>query len=291
MKHFSRGVFTVSIDYEFAWGYVDQNLSSERLATIRKEVDIVERLIALFEKYKIPATWAIVGHLLNKPEDMSQSNDCAWFDVHGLVSRISNAPTGHEIASHSYAHILYGDARTTHEQVCHDIKMAQKIHQAHGLSFDSFIFPRNSEGYYGELYNQGIKIYRGTTSRWYMGFPKTFRRFFRLLDYYLPAVPVVEPRWTSNGLLCIPDSLLFLSREGVRRFVLPFFMKRKIRKGLYKAVAQKKILHIWFHPSNFSYDTEVQFCVWEEILKEVALLRDAGMLDVLTMKKIYATLQ
>ena len=65
-----KGVFTLSIDYEFAWGYSDYDFTIEDKVRIRKEIEIVGRLIDLFEKYSVPVTWAIVGHLLEK--------DCSW---------------------------------------------------------------------------------------------------------------------------------------------------------------------------------------------------------------------
>ena len=61
----NKGVFVISIDYEYAWGYRDQTLSPEWEKRINGETKITKRLLDLFEKYQISATWAIVGHLLD----------------------------------------------------------------------------------------------------------------------------------------------------------------------------------------------------------------------------------
>ncbi|MBF0426786.1 MAG: hypothetical protein HQL66_13305, partial [Magnetococcales bacterium] len=60
----TRGALTLSIDLELAWGRCDIPYQANDLATIRNERVVVARLAALFEKYNIRATWAVVGHLL-----------------------------------------------------------------------------------------------------------------------------------------------------------------------------------------------------------------------------------
>ena len=61
-----KGSFVISIDHEFAWGYADYNLSDEDKERIRGEAYIIRRLLKVFESYNVPATWAIVGHLIDR---------------------------------------------------------------------------------------------------------------------------------------------------------------------------------------------------------------------------------
>ena len=61
-------------------------------------------------------------------------------------------------------------------------------------------------------------------------------------------------------------------------------MKRKIRSGIKQAAERQEIFHLWFHPSNFSYDTEIQLEILEDSLKLVGSLRQNDKLEVQTMQ-------
>lgn len=307
-----KGTFVISIDFEYALGYADEDLSPNRQDLVRAEADISKKILKLFEKYKTPATWAIVGHLLetdcsvkdkrfhsNFPEQMfsdrsldwfkhhpcvEQGKDDLWFDTAGVIKEVSNSQIEHDIGSHSYAHILYGDKGIKREAVITDLQEVQKIHDKNDLPLESFIFPRNMEGYHEELRKIGIKCYRGESKFWYMRLGGFVRRLARLFDYYLPNVKTVLPSKHESGLINIPDSLLLLGRNGLRKLVLPSVMKRKIKKGLDQAVKNNEVFHLWFHPSNFSYDTDTQLEILEHTLEYASNLRNKGLLGVSTMK-------
>lgn len=57
-----RGVFTISIDTELAWGSI-HHPDPETYRDYSQERQVVDSLLKLFEKYQIAATWATVGHL------------------------------------------------------------------------------------------------------------------------------------------------------------------------------------------------------------------------------------
>jgi len=54
------GTLVISLDAELAWGFHDVDPPAERIAEARLTW---ERLVALFDRYDVPATWAVVGHL------------------------------------------------------------------------------------------------------------------------------------------------------------------------------------------------------------------------------------
>ncbi len=273
-----KGSFIISIDYEYAWGYVDQELSSSDIARIREEVGITTRLIELFEHHRVPATWAIVGHLLEVGE---HGQDSAWFDTRGLIRRITTSSVGHEIASHSYAHPLYGeiDGATAQD----DIARAADVHKKHSLAFQSFVFPRNKEGHYALLADHGITAFRGLRPAWYHKFPYRLWPLGSGIDYWLPTAHTVIPVVHSSGLINIPDSLAFLSRKGLKKLLPPFQAVRKICHALDVASRRGETFHLWFHPSNFSYSTDTQFKILHAVLTHAAELRDRRMLDIVTM--------
>jgi peptidoglycan/xylan/chitin deacetylase (PgdA/CDA1 family) len=311
---FSKGIFTISIDFEFAWGYVDRVISRKQKEEIRKEVEISYKLIDLFEKHNIPATWAIVSHLLEKEctweNELSHPNfprpiilnekkdwfwqhspkdkydDCLWFDCNNLIEKIKNSSVEHEIGSHSYAHIIYGDKNTNSASVEEDLIQAKKIHKKNGLPFDTFIFPRNQVGHIEKLKKYGIKYFRGHRIHWYEKMLSPLNRLGHLADYYIPRKLSILPEEDKSGLIDISESIQLLSRKGLRKIVLPCAVKSKFRYGLVEAVKNKEIFHLWFHPSNLVYKTDTQFNILEYILKESDEMRREKSLDILTLNQI-----
>lgn len=317
----TRGVFTISIDYEFGdyafgRGRPERTSCPDEARLIGGEAGIVRRLLCLFEEFRVPATWAVVSHLLQtrclfsgdiphpdypRPvyfgEDADwffqhpapgEVHDPLWFDSENLIPKILSSSMRHEIASHSYAHIDLGAANVNEKAAKYDISKARFLHKERGLPFETFVFPWNREGFHMLLKEAGVKRYRGCTPRWYDGLPGVFKRAARLLEYLLPtAPPAVAPSFHPSGLLNIPDSMLLLRREGIRRVVPARVLLRKALRGVRRAAEEKRIFHLWFHPFNFCYDTEMQLNVLREILKEAARLREQGAIDILTMAEIH----
>ncbi len=309
-----KGIFTMSIDFEFAWGYVDQKLDKKAEEKISQELAIFPRLISLFEKYDMPATWAIVGHLLEKncqwenslphPEyerpirknektdwflnHPSQNEPASplWYDTGNLINIIKESKVGHEIASHSYAHLIYDETVTNQKVVKTDIANCRRIHQENNFPFKSFIFPRNQEGYHELLKEQGIICYRGASQSWYNYFPRAIKRVFNLASYYFPGSNNFLPSFHQSGLVNVPDSLLLIGRNGLRKLVLPKAVYKKAARGLDEANKEKNIFHFWFHLSNFVHQTESQFEIFEKILAKADYLRQEKKLEILTMQAI-----
>ncbi|GMU73925.1 MAG: hypothetical protein AMXMBFR44_1240 [Candidatus Campbellbacteria bacterium] len=275
-----RGTFIISIDYEYAWGFTDWNLTSADFERMRGEAAITKKLLKSFETYNVPATWAIVAHLLEKD---FHGDDLAWYDAEHLVDAIASSPAGHEIASHSFEHTLFDAA--SRDVALADIRRAKAIHEARGFPFASFIFPRNKEGHYDVLKENGIRAYRGVTKTWYDRFPKITKPLWRGLDFWLPIARTHTPRRHESGLLNIPDSLFFITRRGLQKLLPPSQLVRKMRYGIDEAVTRGEVFHLWFHPSNFSYDTETQLKIFERVLAHACSLRDKGLLDIVTMKE------
>ena len=311
----NKGTFTISIDFEYALGYADEALSEERKRLIREEAEVSRKILRLFEKYNVSATWAVVGHLLEtdcKPADdgrvhgdfpksiysdsdsdwfshhppTGDTTDPLWFDSAGVIKEVQNSSVKQELASHSYAHIIYGAPNIKREAIEADIAGIKRIQEANDLPLISFVFPRNQEGFHAALKQIGIKCYRGMSQFWYMKLPSHLGRLARLFDYFLPSVRTVKPSLHSSGLINIPDSLLLLGRNGLRKLVASGIMKKKIRRGIKAASKRQEIFHLWFHPSNFSYYTETQLEILEDALQFASQLRDSDNLQIATMQEI-----
>ncbi|MDP2942084.1 MAG: hypothetical protein Q8O36_01005, partial [Candidatus Omnitrophota bacterium] len=58
-----QGIFVISIDTELAWGTFDHGGHIKYNEAYKRYRSIVSKILELFSKYEIRATWAIVGHL------------------------------------------------------------------------------------------------------------------------------------------------------------------------------------------------------------------------------------
>jgi hypothetical protein len=60
-------------------------------------------------------------------------------------------------------------------------------------------------------------------------------------------------------------------------------MVAKAALGLRAAARHGRVFHLWFHPSNFYYDGEVQFDILRKILDEARGLVRRGRLRIESM--------
>ena len=98
------------------------------------------------------------------------------------------------------------------------------------------------------------------------------------------APPTVTPIRDDNGLVNIPESMLLMGRQGVRRLISSRALLRKGLAGLERAAHRGEVFHLWFHPSNFSSQTDDQFEVLGQLLQRAQALQTSGRLTILPMR-------
>ena len=282
----ARGAFTVSIDLELLWGVWDHVHAADAEACRRLEREIVSRLLALFRSHELPATWAVVARLLDDRRgfDGLRGAPSCWY-APDLVEAVRADVVDHEIATHSFGHIYFGESDAA--AVRADLEAARDVHAAHGLPFRSLVFPRNQVAHLDIVADVGIKVIRTQDAGALQAVSRIaprLRPVVNLGDKALPtAPPVVLPVHREHGLVELPSSLLLLGRNGVRRVVTPASMRAKLRAGLHRAVDEARLFHLWFHPSNFYTDLDGQLALLDGVLAEAAALVRQGRLDVLPM--------
>lgn len=307
-----RPTFVVSLDKELVWGSFDL-MSAEAWARAYPDPrGTVRRLLALLDELAIPATWAVVGHLFlgacrrdaagrAHPEIVrprhawrrgdwladdpctDRAHDPLWYGD-DLVDEILAARTKHEVGSHSFSHVIYGDAGCSAEAAASDLAACVAAARARGVALRSFVFPRNVEGHHALLKANGFVAYRGDDPTWFRGLPGVARRAAHLFDQAAGLEPPVSvPRETLPGLWNIPGSMLLLHRGGVRQLVPLSVRVARGRAGLARAVREEKVFHLWFHPFNLCVDRAGMLGALREILTAAARLRDEGALDIRTM--------
>ena len=70
------GALCISIDLELAWGIWDKPSADYHARCAELERTIVDRLMTLFERYEVSATWAIVSALL---DPNARDREAIWF--------------------------------------------------------------------------------------------------------------------------------------------------------------------------------------------------------------------
>ncbi len=302
------GTVVLSVDAELGWGFHDfAEPPRDRLANARRGW---RTLLDLCEEYRVPATWAVVGHLFLEACDGRHEDHPAppgWFEhergtdrmsssrrfADGLIERIDGAEVDHEIGLHTFSHVELGAGGTTARLA--DAELAAAVEAAREWGLDqrprSFVFPRNKVGNLQALADHGITCYRGTapTDRPTDGYGGAGRLVRAAVGSASP--PLVEPRQDSLGLVDLPASLFLFSVEGLARSVAEPFVGDPVailaRRGIDEAAASDGVFHMWLHPNNLVTPRDV--VRMEAILEHLARVRARTDLRVRTMGAVAAT--
>ena len=136
------GVVTLSIELELGRGTHDQaeygHLSSDQSA----ETEALHRLLYLADRLNLPVIFDIVGHLFHDScsgshpgphpelwwdEDPGTCDDSdPLFYVPDLIREIRNRETDHELATHTYFHLLADEA--TAEELDDELATVDELH-------------------------------------------------------------------------------------------------------------------------------------------------------------------
>jgi peptidoglycan/xylan/chitin deacetylase (PgdA/CDA1 family) len=280
----AKGKLTISIDMELAWGIGDFVTLEDLQIVETDERPICAALIELFDRYEVPATWAVVAALLDKDSSKFRPGSEACWYAPDIIDRLVHAKVPHEIGSHSGKHVQFGDIAASEAQ--EDLDFARNVHQANALPFKSFIFPREAVGHLDALARAGLRTFRGPDVGWF----RTARRVGRIVgrganfvDKCLPIPPSPVAAIKYGELINIPGSMLLLGRNGPRRFILPTVSRAKLRMGLAHAQRTGGIFHLWFHPSNFYYRRDEQFATLAWFLEYAASQVSRGLVELRTM--------
>ena len=312
---FRRGVFTLSLDFELIWGTLDKRGPNgfKNACEIERKY-VIDRLLALFVEFKIPATWCVVGHLMLDhcdcesgvkhpsivPPNHSWSTDWFAHDPCGdensfplfygrsLVEKIRDCVVPQEIGSHSFSHVIFGDSGCSAETARTELAACVRAARDLNIQMQSFVFPRNSIGHLRALGENGFRIFRGLEPHWYNRVPsRIVQRLARLSAvFFASKPPVVLPEKTKEGLWNIPASMLYFPMHGLRRRVPLNLRVARARKGLDEAAYSKRIFHLWFHPTNLADEMETMFQGLRTIFEYASDLRERGELDFLPMKAL-----
>jgi peptidoglycan/xylan/chitin deacetylase (PgdA/CDA1 family) len=306
-----RGAFVVSIDTELAWGEAHRRDGSQRGHRFDAERPVIDAILDLFTRYRIAATWAIVGHLFldacgddggdPHPDLVPPAYDWldeGWLAVdprstiesaphwygRDIVDAVLACPVPQEVGSHSFSHVIVDDPACTPEVFGSELAAAGRVAADRGVELRSFVYPRNSIGQIERLAEHGYRSYRGgRPAAPFAGRRGWQRRALTLVDKLRPLPgSATLPARHGSGVWNVPQTYLFAPATTGRRLP-PALWARRPRARLRQAARDRSLFHLWFHPYNVTADPERALAALEVVCREAARLRDAGRLDVLTM--------
>lgn len=323
----TKGSFLLDIEVELAWGVIDKNIDTETLRKTAQRVrNILDDILLLLETYQIPVTWGVTGHLIldhcerfkgtahpEMPRPKYKWLDQDWYlhdpctrstnnqafygkDITDkIVDYVSRSRIPHDIACHSFSHQLFGDPDCTEEVAEAEIKRCiQLMHDNYKTRPEVFIFPRNYPGHYSVLKKNGIVAFRGPIPQriTYLesggGIGNSAKKYASLLSYwmsfYVGIPPPVASPSKEHSLVNIAGSMCYNKKP----FIPLKLIVHKAKRGLDRAIKEKKIFHMYTHLVNFGETSNEKAFLngFEEILSYAYIQNKNNTLEAVTIKKI-----
>ncbi|MBQ6226496.1 MAG: polysaccharide deacetylase family protein [Bacteroidaceae bacterium] len=321
MDSLKRGSLVISLDFEMLWGGLDSwtvdGYGKSNVAQVRTSIS---RMVSLFEKYDVHATFATVGFLMlddadsirqYQPKvipsyknkllnsygsvlDIAQEYKSLFFapDVVGQLNNLNNI----EVGTHTFSHYYCWEPGQTTEQFDADIETAQKVAKMNGIILESIVFPRNqvSKDYLEVCANHGILVYRGNARKYFehtTSYSKNlYNKISRLLDAYI--------NWGGNTTIPyssidryerpvnVPASRMLRPYMKILKILEPLRLRR-IKREMIHAAKHHELYHLWWHPHNFGAHMEQNMIFLEEVLKCYQMCHQQYDMRSYTMKEFY----
>ncbi len=312
MIRLTEPTFLVTFDTELLWGIRFMGWTpDDEAAALRTRETVMPAILQMLDEFEIPATFAIVGHLLTAPGEVyypvppgNTTDATAWyagieddvtkfrdgFQWPELPDLLTRARMHHEIALHSFSHRHFESPDTTEEIARFEIVANREaLDQAGMAASDSLVFPRNAPGQLTALSQVGVRAYRALDPNWYGRLSGQLSKVGHVADCLLSWPPPVSTHLgREEGLIVIPGSYLLWSTEGFRRRIPQSCRIRQVRKGLELARRKRALFHLWMHPINLAHHPDLMLPTLRECLAAAASLRDAGQLQIMTMAEVAA---
>lgn len=298
MKKERIGYFVISLDFELFWGVLDKFSLQEYGENILNVSKVIEKLLKIFNQYKIHATWAVVGNIFYEKEeffskdilkpigyknqklsaynylDFIKNSNKNLFFGNSIIKKIKETEN-QEIGTHTLSHYFVCEEGQEEFEFDYEIKMVKKIYTMNNLELKSIVFPKNqiNSKYNNILKKYGIKYFRGNEKNLFYKYGKREKenkiiRLGRFLDSYIKLggnyTYKIEDIY-ENGFLNIRASR-FLRPYNPKIAFLDFLKINRIKKQMKNAAKKGEIFHLWWHPHNFGKDLEKNILMLTNIL-------------------------
>lgn len=318
-----KGCFVISLDFEMMWGAIDlwqpKDYGNSHVGQVR---EVVKKLVDLFNKYQVHATFATVGLMMNhdkreatdntphsvpsyKEKEKSpfhnqyinhiEDNDEHLYFAPDLIEFLKEQ-SGIEIGTHTYSHYYCWEEGQTIEQFDADINMACKVAKENGIQLNSIVFPRNqvSDEHLKVCAKYGILSYRGNPEKFFGNTNNRLKLLYnkasRLIDAYI--------NW--GGITYTPYHEIYLNKKPMNipasRMLRPYIKKlrlleflrlHRIQKEMEHAAKNNELYHLWWHPHNFGANLKENFAFLEKVLQCYKKCNQKYGMQSFTMNEFY----
>jgi hypothetical protein len=295
------GSFVISIDAELGWGFHD--VADPPMDRVEAGRDGWITLLDILNEHDVPATWAVVGHLMLEDCDGVHADIPSidgWFQHErgrwrdrpdlrfgpDLVRSVLQSDVDHEIACHTFSHVLFDDPRLTDRMARGELDAATAAASRFDVAYDSLIFPRNAVGYRELLREFEFTCYRSRR-------PRPSSALGRVVEKLLAAVDpnrldLVTPTVDEYGLVDVPPSLYLFGFEGWARTVAEVIgvdpIVRQAKRGIDRACRTAGVFHVWLHPNDILTERDVHRIA--TIVEYAAQKRETTDLSIETMATV-----
>jgi len=302
------GTVVLSMEIELGWGVHDRHQASHLSPDGRTERAYLQKLLDHCEGLDVPITFDIVGHLLESECDGTHDgpHEDGWFesdpgtDAHRdplfyapeIAPDIHVRSTNHEVCTHTYSHLLCGDASP--ETIAWELETAQRrLEQLTGRRPLSFVPPRHSRPPTDVLHDSDLEIIRMSVDTSGDG---RLARLRELVidphpDFDEPAMTgdIVETYCTSYPSLTAPTLPSGQRRPSWPFSTLPVRVRQRLQSRSLEGTIDRVVetggqCHLWCHLYDLS--NPYQWPVVESFLEDLAARRDRGELRIMTMEAL-----
>ena len=297
-----RGVFTLSLDFELAWGTRNRPAAAAVQTAIDGTRDAIAMLLDSMERHGVPATWATVGAMLLSGSRRAMLDDAfgdefadvprgdsrsqpRWY-ADDILEQLLDCDVPQEIGCHTLTHAFVDRSAAGRKRLETELRLFAALWQDLGLpAARSFIFPKAHMGHFGLLAEAGYTAVRGPEPGWFERLPgRVMPAAVRLADAKAAIRPHTgRPELVVGGLWSVPSSQFYSPRYSVGARVSVDQRVRKAIAGLRRAAGTGTVFHLWTHPFNLGEATAELVGGLDRIFAEAARLRDAGQLDIRPM--------
>lgn len=303
-----KSELVISLDLELLWGVRDHSDRNKYGKNILGGREAIPKVLDLFEKHGVHATWASVGFLFCEskeelldslpPEDLrpaysnqslssysyldevgtNEASDPYYFGA-SLIKRIAETP-GQEIATHTLSHYYCLEEGQTDAAFEADLQAAIALGKRKGINIRSIVFPRNqyADKHLGICQKHGIIAYRGNPSPWAYastaGAGQTLlRRGARLADAYIGFLGHQTYVPATCVLGNVPASQFLRPCSGRLTVIHPAHI-RTVKAGISQAAKTGTGYHLWWHPHNFGINTDDNIAALGKVINHFVRMRD-----------------
>jgi peptidoglycan/xylan/chitin deacetylase (PgdA/CDA1 family) len=265
-----KPAFIVSLDCEGKWGMADHLEGAHASLSSAELAGAYERLVALFDRRGVKATFAFVGAFVMSEDevrsrlplfrdvgprakawlepftaDLAAGRTDGWLAPAALAAvRRSGA---HEIGSHGFSHLPLVEGEIDLAEFRRELASVRSL-EAFSKGELTLVYPRNQIGFENHLAAAGFAGYRQSIASCKGGRSSSLRH---LADELRPFPPAQPHPAAGDGAVAIPAGRILNWRSGPRSRIPTAWTIRSWRKTLEDAIRMNGVAHLWTHPHNF----------------------------------------